>query len=89
MVQTVDGFKIAEVDLKLRGPGEFFGTKQHGLPEIKFGNILKDFDIMERARREAFGLVASDPTLSEERHQPVKENLLSKFKGKLGLINVA
>ncbi len=86
---TLDGFQIAEEDLNIRGPGEFFGTKQHGLPEIKFGNILKDFDIMERARREAFGIVASDPTLSEEHHQRLKENLLSKFKGKLGLINVA
>ncbi len=86
---TLDGFQIAEEDLNIRGPGEFFGTKQHGLPEIKFGNILKDFDIMERARREAFGIVASDPTLSEEHHQRLKENLLSRFKGKLGLINVA
>ena len=86
---TLDGFKIAEEDLEIRGPGEFFGTKQHGLPEIKFGNIIKDFDIMEHARKEAFGLITIDPTLSEERHQRLKENLLSKFKGRLGLINVA
>ena len=86
---TLDGFQIAEADLNIRGPGEFFGTRQHGLPEIKFGNILKDFDIMECARREAFGLVASDPNLAEERHSLLKEKLLSKFKGKLGLINVA
>ena len=44
---------------------------------------------MERARKEAFGLIATDPTLSEEHHQRLKENLLSKFKGRLGLINVA
>ena len=86
---TLDGFQIAEADLDIRGPGEFFGTRQHGLPEIKFGNILKDFDIMERARKEAFGLVACDPALSEEHHQLLKENLLLKFKGKLGLINIA
>ena len=86
---TVDGFQIAEADLEIRGPGEFFGTKQHGLPEIKFGNILKDFDIMERARKEAFSLVAGDPALSDERHRKLKDNLLHKFKGKLGLINVA
>ena len=86
---TLDGFKIAEEDLDIRGPGEFFGTKQHGLPEIKFGNIIKDFDIMERARKEAFGLIALDPTMSEEHHQKLKENLLAKFKGRLELINVA
>ena len=51
---TLDGFRIAEEDLDIRGPGEFFGTKQHGLPEIRFGDILKDFEIMELARREAF-----------------------------------
>jgi ATP-dependent DNA helicase RecG len=86
---TLDGFQIAEADLDIRGPGEFFGTKQHGLPEIKFGNILKDFDIMERARKEAFGLVAADPALSEEHHQQLKTDLLDKFKDKLELINVA
>ncbi len=85
---TLDGFEIAEADLEIRGPGEFFGTRQHGLPEIKFGNILKDFDIMERARKEAFGMVAIDPTLSEERHRKLKEDLAVKFKDKLGLGSV-
>ncbi len=85
---TLDGFAIAEADLDIRGPGEFFGTKQHGLPEIKFGNILKDFGIMERARIEAFELVAADPNLSEERHWKLKESLAAKFAGKLGLAGV-
>ena len=86
---TLDGFQIAEADLSLRGPGEFFGTRQHGLPEIRFGNILKDFDIMEQARREAFSLVAKDPDLIEEHHAPLKAALASRFSGKLGLVNVA
>ena len=86
---TLDGFQIAELDLDIRGPGEFFGTRQHGLPEIRFGNILKDFDIMEIARREAFGLVAKDPFLKDERHRLLKMGILSRFKGKLDLINVA
>ena len=86
---TLDGFQIAEADLNIRGPGEFFGTRQHGLPEIKFGNIIKDFDIMECARIEAFDLVARDPGLSEEHHRLLKENLFAKFKGKADLINVA
>lgn len=79
---TLDGFEIAEADLALRGPGEFFGTRQHGLPEIRFGNIVKDLDIMEIARREAFGLVAKDPALTEERHRLLKESLKSRFADK-------
>ncbi|MBI4974416.1 MAG: ATP-dependent DNA helicase RecG [Candidatus Omnitrophica bacterium] len=86
--ETLDGFQIAEADLNIRGPGEFFGTRQHGLPEIRFGNILKDFDIMEVARKEAFGLIAKDPNLAEEHHKLLKENLLSRFKGRLDLIKV-
>ncbi len=86
---TMDGFQIAEADLELRGPGEFFGTRQHGLPEIKFGNILKDFDIMELARREAFQVVAKDPKLQEDHHRPLKEALVRKFRDKLALGDVA
>ncbi len=85
---TLDGFQIAEADLDIRGPGEFFGTRQHGLPEIRFGNILKDFDIMEMARREAFGLVARDADFSEEHHKLLKERLAARFRGKLDLIKV-
>ncbi|MDP3804397.1 MAG: helicase-related protein, partial [Candidatus Omnitrophota bacterium] len=85
---TLDGFQIAEADLSIRGPGEFFGTRQHGLPEIRFGNILKDFDIMELARKEAFGLIAKDPNLREEHHRGLKENLMTRFKGKFDLIKV-
>ena len=85
---TLDGFQIAEVDLDMRGPGEFFGTRQHGLPEIRFGNILKDFDIMEAARREAFSLIARDPDFGEEHHRLLKERLAARFRGKLDLIRV-
>ena len=85
---TLDGFQIAEVDLDIRGPGEFFGTRQHGLPEIRFGNLLKDFDIMERARKEAFDLIAKDPDLREEHHRLLKENLMARFKEKFGLVRV-
>ena len=86
---TLDGFQIAEVDLDIRGPGEFFGTRQHGIPEIRFGNILKDFDIMERARIEAFSLIANDPDMRDGRHRGLKENLVRRFKGRIDLINVA
>ena len=85
---TLDGFEIAEVDMDLRGPGELFGTMQHGLPEIRFGNLAKDFDIMERARKEAFALIDKDPGLLEERHQRLKKSLYERFRGGLELIKV-
>ncbi len=88
MRETQDGFKIAEEDMELRGPGEFFGTKQHGLPEIRFGNILRDFGIMEEARREAFELVKRDPCLEDTRNGFVREALRARFEGKLELAGV-
>lgn len=86
---SLDGFQIAETDLEIRGPGEFFGTRQHGLPEIRFGNILKDFAIMEAARREAFDIISRDPKLEEGRHDALKKALLSRFKDNINLIKVA
>jgi len=83
MSSTQDGFKIAEEDLELRGPGEFLGTRQHGLPELRFGNILRDFDIMEEARREAFELIQEDPTLSNEKNLSIARALKKRFTDKL------
>jgi ATP-dependent DNA helicase RecG len=86
--ETLDGFEIAEIDMDIRGPGELFGTKQHGLPEIRFGNIARDFDIMEAARKEAFRLIEKDPNLIEEHHRLLKGALAERFKGKMELIRV-
>ena len=58
LVESTDGFYISEMDLKLRGPGEFFGTKQSGLPSLRIANILRDAEILEIARREAVDFVA-------------------------------
>ncbi len=55
MIKTTDGFKIAEVDLLIRGPGEFFGTRQHGMPELKIADLVADRDLLVLARKEAFG----------------------------------
>ena len=80
---TTDGFSIAEKDLDIRGPGELLGTRQSGLPELRFGNIARDFSIMEEARLEAFSLVKEDPSLLKEQNAGVKAALKEMFKGKL------
>jgi len=65
MVESNDGFYIAEMDLKLRGPGEFFGTRQSGLPSLRIANILRDREALEIARREAVDFVAAPPSAGE------------------------
>jgi ATP-dependent DNA helicase RecG len=65
MVDSSDGFYIAEMDLKLRGPGEFFGTKQSGLPALRIGNIIRDQDVLEIARGEAQAFIANPPSPDE------------------------
>ena len=62
LVESTDGFYISEMDLKLRGPGEFFGTKQSGLPSLRVANILRDTEILEIARREAVDFIARPPS---------------------------
>jgi len=86
--ETQDGFKIAEEDLELRGMGELLGTKQHGLPELRFGDIVKDFDIMEEARGEAFRLIKEDPYLKDPRNSLIKEVINSRFPDNIALIHV-
>ncbi|MDD5449183.1 MAG: ATP-dependent DNA helicase RecG [Candidatus Omnitrophica bacterium] len=88
ITETVDGFAIAEEDLEIRGPGEFFGTRQHGLPEIRFGSIVADMEIMEQARKEAFELIKADPGLNAPEHALLKQNLYSRFKATADLIHV-
>ncbi len=83
MTETGDGFQIAEEDLELRGPGEFFGTRQHGLPELKIANLLKDQRLLETARQEAFEFIRKDPKLERPEHRQIRKSLLSKFKGGL------
>jgi len=85
---TSDGFRIAEEDLRIRGPGQFFGTRQHGLPEIRVGNILHDYRLLRIARQDAFRIVADDPDLGKADNAEIRRLLLTKFKDRLDLINV-
>jgi len=79
---TRDGFKIAEKDLQLRGPGEFFGTKQHGLPDLRFSDILADKKILQKARKRAFEIISNDPQLLNPENKCVRERYLEKYKEK-------
>lgn len=88
MTESGDGFEIAEEDLKLRGPGDIFGTRQHGLPEVRFGDVVRDMEIMELARKEAFLLIDKDPELKSYENRFIKDNLDKRFKGRLGLARV-
>jgi ATP-dependent DNA helicase RecG len=65
LAATSDGFQIAEMDLKLRGPGEFFGTKQWGIPTFRIANILRDQEILEWAKREASRFIEQPPSRQE------------------------
>lgn len=80
MVQTTDGFKIAEVDLELRGPGEFFGIRQSGVPEFKIANLVEDGELIAIARKEAFALVARDPQLRSAPHQSLRKHFEERYK---------
>lgn len=86
---TSDGFKIAEYDLMLRGPGEFFGTKQSGLPPLKLADLIKDRDLIAQARRSAFKIAEHDPHLRESQHARLRENLLKNYRESLEFLNAS
>ncbi len=77
MCQTTDGFRIAEEDLKLRGPGDFFGNRQHGLPVLSIADLKGDMTVLQQAQQEALALSRRDPTLSE--HPAVRETVADLF----------
>ena len=78
MENTNDGFKIAEHDLEIRGPGEFLGVRQSGLPGFKMANLVRDIDILKEARSAAFELLEKDPQLKNKDHQKIKADIESK-----------
>ena len=83
MESTNDGFKIAEEDLEIRGPGEFLGTKQSGLPDFRVGNIIRDGKILNDAMMAAFDIVKSDPGLQKPEHAGLQEIILRRWSKKL------
>jgi ATP-dependent DNA helicase RecG len=85
---STDGFKLAEVDFKLRGPGDLFGTKQHGLPPLRIADLLRDQLILEEARHDAQSLITADPGLALEEHAKLRRMLLVRYGKALDLGDV-
>ena len=82
MVRTSDGFEIAEVDLRLRGPGDMMGTQQSGVLDLKIANIVKDKDILSLARHWAKKVLVADPKLIDKKHQPIAQTYIKMGKYK-------
>ena len=79
LASTADGFKISEEDLKLRGPGDFFGSRQHGLPQMKLADLAGDMRLLSEAQESARRLLMADPTLSQPENRPVLERVRTLF----------
>ncbi|MBW3623153.1 MAG: ATP-dependent DNA helicase RecG [Armatimonadetes bacterium] len=79
MTETTDGFRIAEEDLNLRGPGEFYGTRQHGLPSFHIADVVRDVELLEQAREEAFAFIQADPEFERPEHALLKQAVQERF----------
>ena len=87
MTDTTDGFKIAEEDLKLRGPGDFFGNRQHGLPQLRIADLAGDMRLLSQAQEAARTVLARDPDLSLPEHRPVRERIHTLFAEQADIFN--
>lgn len=83
MEETNDGFRIAEADLKLRGPGDFLGTKQSGLPDFKFADIVEDQFLLTQAKEKAKELLNEDPRLQSAQNQDLQKVFTPYFEEKV------
>jgi ATP-dependent DNA helicase RecG len=87
MVRTQDGFELAELDLRMRGPGEFFGTRQAGMPEFRVANLVRDRQLLELAKQEAARFVTNPgPDVTEAEKTRVRARLKEAWQRKYGLV---
>ena len=87
LTDTRDGFKIAEEDLKLRGPGDFFGARQHGLPVLRVADFNTDARVLKEAQDAAAELLAGDPALALPIHRPLLEKVRGLFEENPDMFN--
>ena len=88
MCDTSDGFALAEVDLKLRGPGDFFGLRQKGLPPLKVADLTSELEMLKVCRDDAERIFEEDPELKSLRHRPIREEIVRRFGTQLGLASI-
>ena len=88
MCETTDGFRIADEDLALRGPGEVLGTRQHGLPDLRIADLAQDFDLLRDARADAFALVGRDPELKSPVGARVRVQIARRLGSRISLASV-
>lgn len=89
LCETTDGFRIAEEDLRIRGPGEILGTQQHGWPELKVANLAADTELLELARRDAMETIRRDPALTSPACAAIRRELIARFRHRLAWLDVA
>ena len=87
LASTTDGFAIAEEDLKLRGPGDFFGARQHGLPQLKLASLEGDMRLLHQAQAAAQKVLARDPNLTWEEHAPLRRRVEQLFRENRDIFN--
>jgi len=88
LIQTTSGFEIAEIDLRLRGPGQFFGTRQHGLPEFRLADLASESHLLHDAREDAQWILTRDPKLSAPELQTLRGEILRDFADAIPLASV-
>jgi ATP-dependent DNA helicase RecG len=87
-VKTNDGFELAEADARLRGVGQFFGTRQHGASELRYAHLIGDVELLELARQDALELTRSDPGLRHPAHQGLRQAVLRQYGSRLDLAEI-
>jgi ATP-dependent DNA helicase RecG len=88
MCDTQDGFELAEADLKMRGPGDFFGTRQSGLPALKVADLTQELEMLKVCRDDAQQILDRDPDLREGKHRPLRDEIVRRFGTQLGLASI-
>ena len=87
MTQTNDGFVISQEDLRLRGPGDFFGQRQHGLPAMKIADLSCDMRLLDEAQTAARQLMERDPELTDPAHRPLRRRIRQLFDANADMLN--